>query len=105
VATLRLRIVFVQPHEHPDAPDAVALLRVRHERPCSRRAAERSDEFAPSKANAHLALPCEPVDQPDTRASTGEDLLVAAKGEGGGRQKSMPVGSRRALAPKFVSES
>ena len=24
-----------------------------------RRAAERSDEFSPSKANAHLALPCE----------------------------------------------
>jgi hypothetical protein len=32
------------------------LLRARRERPC-RCAAERSDEFAPSKANAHLPLP------------------------------------------------
>src|SRR6516162_2718436 len=35
------------------------------------RAAERSDEFAPSKANAHLALPCEPVDQAGGLGSTG----------------------------------
>jgi hypothetical protein len=40
-----------------DPPHAVTLLRVRRERP-SRRAAQRSDEFAPSKANAHLALLC-----------------------------------------------
>src|SRR5262249_20223612 len=43
-------------HEHADAPHAVALLRVRHERP-RRRAAECGDEVAPSKANTHLALP------------------------------------------------
>ena len=32
-ATLRLRIVFVEPHEHADAPHALALLRARRERP------------------------------------------------------------------------
>jgi hypothetical protein len=56
-ARLDVRIVFVEPHEHPDAPHAVALLRARRERP-RRRAAEPSDEFASSKANAHLALLC-----------------------------------------------
>jgi hypothetical protein len=54
-ATLLLGIVFVAPHEHADVPYA-ALLRVRRQRP-RRRAAAPSDEFAPSKANAHLALP------------------------------------------------
>jgi hypothetical protein len=63
VATLPLKIVFVSPHEHADAPHAVALLRPRRERPC-RRAAKSSDEFAPSKPNAHVPLPCEetPID-------------------------------------------
>jgi hypothetical protein len=49
--------VFVAPQEHANAPHAVALLCARRERP-SRRAAESSDEFAPSKANAHLPLLC-----------------------------------------------
>jgi hypothetical protein len=44
----------------PDAPDAVALLRPCRNRP-SHRAAEPSDEFAPSKANAHLPLHARPV--------------------------------------------
>jgi hypothetical protein len=56
-ATLLVGIVFVAPAaEHADAPHAVALLPARRERP-NRRAAEPSDEFAPSKANAHLPLP------------------------------------------------
>jgi hypothetical protein len=55
-ATLRVRIVFVAPHEHADPPHPAALLRPRRERP-RRRAAKRSNEFAPSKKNAHLALP------------------------------------------------
>ena len=38
--------VFV-PHEHADAPDAVALLCARRERPCRCRAAEERDEVAP----------------------------------------------------------
>jgi hypothetical protein len=46
---LPIRIVFVGGHEHADAPQPVALLRPRRERP-SRRAAEPGDEFAPSKA-------------------------------------------------------
>jgi hypothetical protein len=71
VAKLRLRIVFVERQEHADAPHAVALLRPRRERPC-RRAAECGHEFAPSKANAHLALPCGPVDQAAGRGSTGD---------------------------------
>jgi len=55
--SLRHGIVFVVLHEHADTPDAVALLRARRERPRYRRAAEAGDEFAPSKANPHLALP------------------------------------------------
>src|SRR5262249_58409312 len=55
-ARLDVRIVFVEPHEHADAPYAVALLRPRRERP-RRRAAEPSDEFAPSKAKHHPPLP------------------------------------------------
>jgi hypothetical protein len=46
-ATLPLGIVFVIPHEHADAPHAVALLRACRERP-SRRAAEERDEITPS---------------------------------------------------------
>jgi hypothetical protein len=49
-------IVFVERHEHADAPHPLALLCVRRERP-RRCAAESTDEFAPSKANAHLPLP------------------------------------------------
>jgi hypothetical protein len=33
-------------------------------------AADERDELAPSKANAYLALPCEPVDQAADRGST-----------------------------------
>jgi len=40
---LRRGIVFVAPHKHADAPNAVAL-RARRERPCDRRAAEEGDE-------------------------------------------------------------
>jgi hypothetical protein len=47
VATLRLRIVFVEPNEHPDPSHAVALLRARRQRPRSR-AAQYGDEFASS---------------------------------------------------------
>jgi hypothetical protein len=54
------------------------LLWLSCERPCCC-AAESDNEVAPSKANAHLALPCEPVDQAGDRASTGDrgptDLL------------------------------
>ena len=46
-ARLHQGIVFVGRLEHADAPHAVALLRAHCERPC-RRAAESSDEFAPS---------------------------------------------------------
>jgi hypothetical protein len=51
-------IGFAVRHEHADAPHSVALLGMRRERP-RRRAAERSDEFSPSKANAHLSLLCQ----------------------------------------------
>jgi hypothetical protein len=54
--SLRRGIVFVDRHEHADAAYAVALLRSRRERP-SGSAAESGDELAPSKADAHLALP------------------------------------------------
>src|SRR6516165_6844004 len=55
--SLRLGIVFVERREHADAPHAVALLRLRRERPRRCRAAEETDEVAPSKKNAHLSLP------------------------------------------------
>ena len=45
-ARLPLRIVFVEPHEHADAPHAVALLRPRRERP-RRHAAKEREEIAP----------------------------------------------------------
>jgi hypothetical protein len=61
----RLTIIFVIGHEHADAPQAVALLRPRHERQ-RRRIAESSDEFAPSKANAHLALRASQWIKPET---------------------------------------
>jgi hypothetical protein len=57
-AKLLIRIVFVARPKHADAPHAVALLRARSERPRDRRAAEKSDEFASSKAKPHLPLPC-----------------------------------------------
>jgi hypothetical protein len=41
----------------PPTPHAVALLRVCQDRPSNHCAADRSDEFTPSKANAHLHLP------------------------------------------------
>ena len=54
--THAIPIVFVIPQEHADPPHPAALLRPRRQRPRCR-AAERGDEFAPSKANAHLPLP------------------------------------------------
>jgi hypothetical protein len=45
IATLPFRIVFVAPHEHADAPHAVALLCACRQRP-RRRAAEERDELA-----------------------------------------------------------
>src|SRR5262249_5295206 len=44
-ARLCLGIVLRQVHQHPNAPDAVRLLRARRERPCDR-AAEEGDERA-----------------------------------------------------------
>src|SRR5262249_28112799 len=41
-----LGIGFVARHEHADPPHPPALLRARRKRPCRRRAAESSDEFA-----------------------------------------------------------
>jgi hypothetical protein len=40
-------IVFVEPHEHADAPNAIRLLRPRHRWP-RRRAPEPRDELPPS---------------------------------------------------------
>jgi hypothetical protein len=44
---LPLRIVFVELHEHANAPHAVGLLRVRRERPRRHRAPEPHDELPP----------------------------------------------------------
>jgi hypothetical protein len=50
--------------------------------------------FAPSTANAHLALPCEPVDQAGGRGSTGELAT-------GGRPRRPPGGRAAALVHRF----
>src|SRR5262249_2543447 len=44
---IRLRLVFVEPHKHADAPHAVALRRACRRRPC-RRTPEPHDELPPS---------------------------------------------------------
>src|SRR5262249_47501124 len=46
-ASLALRIVCRQAHEHADAPHALPLLRARRGRPSCSRAAEERDELAP----------------------------------------------------------
>ena len=46
VARLHYRIVGSKIMEHPHAPHSLALLRVRHERPRRRRAANKCDELA-----------------------------------------------------------
>src|SRR5215469_15266195 len=45
-ASLGLRIVLGERHEHADAPHSLALLRARRERPRDRPAAEERDELA-----------------------------------------------------------
>jgi hypothetical protein len=44
-ASLSFRIVFSEPHQYPDAPHSLRLLRVRRQRP-RRRAAQQRDELA-----------------------------------------------------------
>src|SRR5262249_11549276 len=46
-ASLGLRIVLGERHEHADAPHSLALLRARRERPRGRRAADERDDCAP----------------------------------------------------------
>src|SRR5262249_8090451 len=50
---LRQGTVFVARPEHADAPDAVALLRVRRKRPSCRRASERDYEFSSCNRDSH----------------------------------------------------
>jgi hypothetical protein len=47
IACLCYCIICRERHEHADAPHALALLRLRRERPCCRRAAEQRDELPP----------------------------------------------------------
>jgi hypothetical protein len=80
-ASLLPGIAFVARHEHADAPHALALLRARRERPRGR-AAKRSDEIAPSKANADLAPPsAQPKPAPFDRArSRARDGFITQPG-------------------------
>jgi hypothetical protein len=55
VATLRLGIVFVAPHEHADPPHPLALLRPRRKRPRRRRATEEGNELASSHVGVLLS--------------------------------------------------
>jgi hypothetical protein len=58
VAGLRIQIVFAYARENAHAPHSLALLRMRPERPCRRRAAEQRNErppfHAPSKPRRKL---------------------------------------------------
>src|SRR5215831_1359071 len=47
-ASLGFRIVLGERHEHADAPQSLALLRARYQRPRGRRAPEQRDELASS---------------------------------------------------------
>ena len=51
--SLQPGIVFVAPYEHADAPDAVALLRLRHNWPTDGRASERDYEFSSCNRDSH----------------------------------------------------
>src|SRR6516164_11380321 len=57
-AGLAFRILRGKAGQESDTRHTFRLLRPRRKRPSSDRAAESGDEFAPSKANAHLALLC-----------------------------------------------
>jgi hypothetical protein len=49
-------------HEHPNPPNLIGLLRTRRERPSSRRATDKCDEFAsphrPAPQTEGITLPC-----------------------------------------------
>jgi hypothetical protein len=49
-AALPVRVVFGQVDQHPDAPHALALLRLQSERPHCRCTTEKADELAPLKS-------------------------------------------------------
>ena len=57
MAARSLLVELIIAHIHSDAEIETAIIALGRERPRCR-AAERSDEFAPSKANAHLPLLC-----------------------------------------------
>jgi hypothetical protein len=69
--------------EKPDAPKLDRLLRPRRQRP-GRRAAESGDEVAPSKKNAHLALP---VREP---SGSSRRARVNRSATGGGPTSAQP---------------
>jgi hypothetical protein len=54
----RFRIIRGQVHEHANLTHPLWLLRAPRKRQSARPTQQPCDEFAPSKANAHLALPC-----------------------------------------------
>jgi hypothetical protein len=76
--SLHLRVVFVAPHEYADAPHAVALLRARHTRPRSYRAAERDYKFSPSDMDCHAPLPRGVMERYHALAKK-KQMLCAAK--------------------------
>src|SRR5262252_4480072 len=60
---------------HEPKLDGYRLLRARHERPCSRRAAECGQQFPPSDVDCHTPLPCEVRKGKDT-TSQARSLAV-----------------------------
>jgi hypothetical protein len=64
------RIVRGNVHEHADAPDPVALLRARRDRPPGCRAAEQRDELPPSHVE-HRGLPPQGSEQSIARRRAG----------------------------------
>ena len=53
---LSIRMVGGQRPEHADAPHPFGLLRAHRERPCSRRAAKRGQEFSSFDVACHVTL-------------------------------------------------
>jgi hypothetical protein len=102
---LQQGIVFVPRREHAYATHPHRLLRARGERP-RRRAAQPSDEFAPSKENAHLALRCrEPYEKKNSTAQAVSPLLAPALAARMARQMTKTEIQEQALANARAGQS
>src|SRR5262249_32099256 len=90
VTGLRFPVVRSQAHYDADAPRALALLRLRRQRPCSHSAAEQRDELAPSHSIPSAARPTSeggrssPSALPALRLTTSSNLTGNCTGSSPG---------------------